>query len=159
VTSSIPTDQQILGALECSGFLFEQEVATTLESSGFHVETSWAYLDPDMEKSREIDLRAVKNVLNDEQLGLQVFVELLVECKNSDSPLVFLERPKNKRELEAPQPREYVFARHTNIRWALTAIARCQHSFTSISQAHTTISEMTGKLRNSQRLFGRVASG
>jgi len=113
VTSSIPTDQQILGALECSGFLFEQEVATTLESSGFHVETSWAYLDPDMEKSREIDLRAVKNVLNDEQLGLQVFVELLVECKNSDSPLVFLERPKNKRELEAPQPREYVFPRKT----------------------------------------------
>ena len=113
MTSSIPTDQQILGALECSGFLFEQEVATTLESSGFHVETSWAYLDPDMEKSREIDLRAVKNVLNDEQLGLQVFVELLVECKNSDSPLVFLERPKNKRELEAPQPREYVFPRKT----------------------------------------------
>ena len=97
--------------MEKSGFLFEQEVATAIEANGFHVETSWAYLDADQEKSREIDIRAIKNVLNDEQRGLQVFVELLVECKDTDAPLVFLERLKNKRELEVPQPGEYVFPR------------------------------------------------
>lgn len=113
MSSTNPTNDQILGALEGSGFLFEQEVATTLESYGFHVETSWPYLDPDTKKSREIDLRAIKNYLQDENNKLQVFVELLVECKDSRSPLVFFERRKNKRELEASSPKEYIFPKKT----------------------------------------------
>lgn len=107
--SSHPSNEQILSALEGSGFLFEQEIATALENSGFHVETSWPYLDQDTKRSREIDLKAIKNVLHSEEHKLQVFVELLVECKDSRSPFVFLERQKNKRELQHQNPKEYVF--------------------------------------------------
>jgi hypothetical protein len=47
--------------------------------------------------------------MHDETNKLSVFVELLVECKAFDSPMVFLERPKNERELRHANPREYVF--------------------------------------------------
>ena len=106
-----PSDTQIVEALSASGFLFEQECASALEALGFHVETSWPFADPDQGKSRELDLRAIKRVHHDESAKLDVFVELLVECKDFEAPLVFLERPKNKRELESPQPNEYRFPR------------------------------------------------
>jgi len=108
-----PTDEQILTALEKSGFLFEQEIATILEGNGFHVETSWSYLDLDTKKSREIDLRAVKTYLHNEEYKIQVFAEILVECKDSSSPFVFLERQKNKRETTTLHPKEYIFPRKT----------------------------------------------
>lgn len=104
-----PTEEQIATALEQSGYLFEQEVATYLESMDFHVETSWAYLDTEQQKSREIDVRAIREIAKDETNKIQVFVELLVECKAFDSPLVFIEREKNKRELEYAVPGEYLF--------------------------------------------------
>lgn len=106
-----PSDAQILTALEASGFLFEHECATAIEALGFHVETSWPFADPDQGKSRELDLRAIRSVHRDEAAQIQVFVELLVECKDFDAPLVFLERPKNKREVESPVPNEYLFPR------------------------------------------------
>lgn len=104
-----PTESQILSALEQSGYLFEQQVADRLEALDLHVDTSWAYLDADLEKSRELDARAIKRVFHDEKTKLSVFVELLVECKAFESPMVFLQRAKNKRELEHPNPLEYVF--------------------------------------------------
>ena len=84
-------------------------MASLLEQNGFHVETSWPFLDQETKKSREIDLRAVKNYLKSDEHKLQVFVEILAECKDWGSPIVFLERPKNKRELNASNPKEYVF--------------------------------------------------
>ncbi|EJM80472.1 hypothetical protein [Pseudomonas sp. GM60] len=113
MSSPHPTDEQILTALEKSGFLFEQEIATILEGNGFHVETSWSYLDLDTKKSREIDLRAVKTYLHNEEHKIQIFAEILVECKDSSSPFVFLERQKNKRETTTFHPKEYIFPRKT----------------------------------------------
>lgn len=104
-----PSEAQILAALGDSGFLFEQECANALETLTFHVETSWPFLDPDLGKSRELDLRAVKSVYRDKETKFQIFIELLVECKDIEAPLVFLERPKNKRELDSPRPNEYRF--------------------------------------------------
>jgi hypothetical protein len=106
-----PTEAQIIAALEQSGYLFEQDVATRLETLGFHVETNWAFLDSEQEKSREIDVRAIREVAKDETNKIQIFVELLVECKAFDSPLVFLERPKNQREQIHAVPGEYIFPR------------------------------------------------
>lgn len=106
-----PSDVQITEALAASGFLFEQECASALEKLEFHVETGWPFADPEQGKSRELDLRAIKRVHHDESAKLDVFLELLVECKDFEAPLVFLERPKNKRELESPRPSEYRFPR------------------------------------------------
>lgn len=105
----LPSEAQILSALEASGYLFEQDVATKLSDLGFHVETSYAFQDQELEKSREIDVRAIRQVAVNEAAKLQFFVELLVECKDFDSPLVFLERSKNARELNPMEPKEYIF--------------------------------------------------
>jgi len=104
-----PTEDKIIRALEKSGYLFENDVATVIGNLGYHVETSWAYPDPDEGKSREIDIRAIKRVYYDDVSKTQIFVELLVECKDSTAPMVFLERLKNQREKDTANPQEYVF--------------------------------------------------
>lgn len=111
-----PSEKEIIEALEESGYLFEQDVATLLEDLDFHVETSYAYTDLDQDKSREIDIRAFKETYKDESNKVQIFVELLVECKDFGSPLVFLERIKNEREAEHSTPQEYIFpAKHYRV--------------------------------------------
>ena len=86
----------------------EQEIASKLEALGFHVFTNWAFQDQDEGKSRELDVRAIKRVAHNEEIGLSAFVELLVECKNSINPFVFITRRKNEADkFEAPH--EFVF--------------------------------------------------
>lgn len=109
MANAMPSEAQMLGALQNSGYLFEQLVASTLEGLGFHVETNSAFLDREMEKSREIDARAIKVLHTDEKTHVQVIVELLVECKDMQAPLVFITRNKNRRELDHPKPSEYLF--------------------------------------------------
>ena len=105
---SIPTEAQILNALDQSGYLFEQQVADRLEELDFHVETSWAFPDSDLGKSRELDARAIKRVLHDEVNKISIFVELLVECKAYENPMVFLQRKKNQREINRIDANEYI---------------------------------------------------
>lgn len=103
-----PTSEQIIRALEKSGYLFENKIARMAESLGYHVESNWAFEDPDESTSREVDIRAFRRIESENKF-LQVNIEMLIECKNSDSPIVFLKTPKNKRELDYPQPIEYIF--------------------------------------------------
>lgn len=55
-----PSKEQIIEALEKSGYLFEQDVATLLKNLEFHVETDYACTDLDEDKSWEIDVRAIQ---------------------------------------------------------------------------------------------------
>ncbi len=88
-----PTEANVLEAVRRSGYLMDQEVATVLEDLGFHVQTSWPFEDPDEGESRELDVRAIRRII-DEGL-LQLFVEIFCECKSGeDSPFVFLSRRK-----------------------------------------------------------------
>lgn len=103
-----PTSDEIVTAITTSGYLMEQELATRLESLGFHVETSRAYRDLDEAKSREIDVWAIQRLHYDDQSRIAVFVELICECKNSSNPFVFLRRKKNQRD-QSMVPQEYVF--------------------------------------------------
>ena len=106
--ASVPTSDEIMTAIKESGYLMEQEVATLLEKRGLHVRTSVAFEDPDEAKSREIDVTAIKRVAHDEQAQLAAFIELIVECKNSSNPMVFIARPKNESDLHA-SPQEFIF--------------------------------------------------
>jgi len=45
----------------------------------------------------------------DNAAKVQVIAELLIECKDFQAPLVFLERAKNERELNYSNPAEYCF--------------------------------------------------
>jgi hypothetical protein len=107
--NSLPSPAAMREALDASGYLFEQEVASLIETLGFHVETNSAFLDKELEKSRELDARAVKVLYTDDVHKFQVIVELLVECKDNSSPFVFVARNKNLRELEHASPIEFVF--------------------------------------------------
>ncbi|WP_250633511.1 hypothetical protein [Pinirhizobacter soli] len=102
-----PTTDQIFEALHASGYLFEHEVASILTEHDYHVDMSWAFIDPDEGKSREIDIRAIK-VFNP-AARVQVVIELLIECKDASAPLVFMQREKNVREKKLVQPFEFVF--------------------------------------------------
>lgn len=105
----IPNAAEIVAALRETGFVFEQEIATELENLGFHVEMNWPFRDNQEGKSREIDVRAVNRVHSDQTQKINIFVELLVECKDTNTPWAFVSSRKNKRELEHPEPREYIF--------------------------------------------------
>ncbi len=105
-----PSHLEIVDALKRSGYLMEQEVATQLEALNFHVWTNWAFQDVDEGKSREIDVRAIKQVAHNEEKKLSAFVEIIAECKNSTNPFVFLGRPKNQTDNWDP-PQEFIFPR------------------------------------------------
>jgi hypothetical protein len=72
----------------------EQEVATTLESLSFHVQTNRAFEDTDEPKSREIDVSAIQRMHHDPENHIDVFAELICECTNSANPFVFLMRKR-----------------------------------------------------------------
>ena len=106
--SATPTADEIMEAITDSGYLMEQNVATEFESSGFHVRTNVAFEDPDEGKSREIDVTAVKRVAHNEDAKQSAFVEMIVECKNSSNPFVFIARPKNVAD-DRRSPSEFMF--------------------------------------------------
>jgi len=95
----IPTDDEILKALNESGYLFEQEIATTLEQHSFHIQTNAAFNDEDEEKSREIDVAAYQRVYFNEEKKTTIGIRIICECKNSQTPFVFINR--NKSEADA----------------------------------------------------------
>lgn len=97
-----------MAAVEASGYLMEQEVATQLERRGFNVQTNVAFEDVDEGKSREIDVTAIKRSAMNEEAKLIGIIELLVECKNSSNPFVFIARPKNEGDRHR-HPQEFAF--------------------------------------------------
>lgn len=117
-----PANEDILRALQESGYLMEQEVATQFENLGYFVRTNSAFEDPDEGKSREIDVSAHKGVWRDFEHKIAVEIEFIVECKKINSPLVFIKRKKNLGDNFA-QAEEIVFPFNTyyengSPRWA-----------------------------------------
>lgn len=97
-----PSHDDIMGALTESGYLMEQEVASKLEAIGYHVQTNVAFEDPDEGKSREIDVNAIQRIYFDEENKFGIFIQLLIECKNSSNPHVFITRNKNQADRNEP---------------------------------------------------------
>lgn len=92
---SNPTEEEILKAINESGFLFEQEVGTIIENNDFHIQTNAAFKDEDMETSREIDVKGYKRVYHNEEEKISVGLTIICECKNNLNPFVFIKRNKN----------------------------------------------------------------
>ncbi|MCD9855933.1 hypothetical protein LUD75_14500 [Epilithonimonas sp. JDS] len=92
----LPTNEQILEAINKSGYLFEQEVGTIIENQNFHIQTNSAFKDLDENKSREIDVVGFKRFVYDKELKISIDVRILCECKNNTNPFVFISRKKNE---------------------------------------------------------------
>lgn len=103
-----PSISEMGEALQRSGYLMEQEVATVLEDRGYLVHTNCAFKDPDEGRSREYDVSAVTEVYRNDAYNTRVLVELVCECKNNTYPMVFLTRGKNSTDRSAV-PNQYVF--------------------------------------------------
>ncbi|WEH40594.1 hypothetical protein [Streptomyces sp. AM 2-1-1] len=87
-----PASDEVIGALERTGYLLEQRVASKVRSAGFTTITGKAFMDPDEGKSREIDIFAVKKLWEDSAQRIVVSLQLVIECKRSDGPYVALGR-------------------------------------------------------------------
>lgn len=61
------TTKDILTAVNDSGYLFEQEVASILGNNKFYIQTNVAFNDEDEGKSREIDVVGYRRFFHDEE--------------------------------------------------------------------------------------------
>lgn len=88
-----PTPEDIITALERTGFLLEQRAAQQLEAAGFHVLINDAFPDPDEEKSRETD---VLGEISTAKTGLSAHGTVLIECKNYSNPVILIGRESSE---------------------------------------------------------------
>jgi hypothetical protein len=87
-------EDEMIEALERSGYLLESEIVKYLASSGFFVESNQVIKDPHTGKSREIDLTAEYyqyNASNSEN-RCATKVRFVFEVKNNIAPIVLLTR-------------------------------------------------------------------
>src|SRR5258708_26236343 len=88
------TIEEINNAVQKTGFLFEQNIASAIENANFDVITNYAYLDTDEGKSREVDIVAHKQMFEIKDRNIRGVCYLICECKDSDNPMVFFVRKK-----------------------------------------------------------------
>ncbi|SBW18607.1 hypothetical protein FDG2_0738 [Candidatus Protofrankia californiensis] len=97
----IPTAEQIVVALNKTGYLFEQKIAEIFSANGYIVATGRAFRDPDSGTSRELDVFAsrtrIKKIPDDDYIVTSCRV--ICECKNNQSPLVFVARKKSTSDI------------------------------------------------------------
>jgi hypothetical protein len=87
----IPTEDQILQALNRTGFMFEQRVANVL---GEDTSTGWAFKDQDTGVSREIDIyKSGYANIYDRRRSIDIRWIILGECKSYQWPWVVLTKP------------------------------------------------------------------
>lgn len=90
-----PNKEEILNAVNASGYLFEQEIGSILEKNEFHIKTNAAFKDKDEETSREIDVLGYKRVYWNEERKISLGITIICECKKNQNPFVFIKRNKS----------------------------------------------------------------
>lgn len=109
------SEEQILKAIESTGFIYEQKVAAAIERLGFHVETNLTFPDDLENKAREIDVVSHKEVFSIEKFNVKGVCYLFCECKESSNPFVFFTRKKYWADtLFRPQEIELIYQNYFN---------------------------------------------
>lgn len=88
------TGQEVIDAVKKSGFPLQTLAADQL-SSTFHIQEEWAFRDSDSQETRTLDIFAQKDFWQKEKVQPHTRPELnlLIECKKSESPYVFFLSP------------------------------------------------------------------
>jgi hypothetical protein len=85
------TEAEACAALKRSGYLLEHRVETALRRKGWYVEANAAYEDNETQKSRELDIYAIKGARVSRAYPDDcLFTSVLVECINNPQPVAFL---------------------------------------------------------------------
>jgi hypothetical protein len=112
VNSQIPSEDDIINALNRTGFILEHQVAQVLRAAGFMADTNYAYEDAESGKSRELDVYAEDaTMIASGDLAVFLHVELLIECKNNVDPFIVL----GDRGVEGRQLRDALDALHLSV--------------------------------------------
>jgi len=86
-----PAPEQIIEALERTGFILEYKVAQILRSKKMTAYINYAYPDPETGKSREIDvLGSLEEDIKRPPVNINLAVDLIIECKSSPNPFVLV---------------------------------------------------------------------
>lgn len=87
--AELPTESELLQAIENAGWLLEHHAVRTLADADMHPRAGWAFQDPDEPTvSRELDVWSYRQMLADDATKVYVTVRFLVECKQSSNPYV-----------------------------------------------------------------------
>src|SRR4051794_35621641 len=82
-------------AITTSGFPLQILVAAALKDRGFYVEEEWAYIDPESDDRRALDVVGVHSHSSEAakvgDAGSFLSLRLLIECKRSEPPSLFFE--------------------------------------------------------------------
>lgn len=93
--SSGITDSDIDKAILKSGYPLQTVIANILRKS-FHTQEEWSFIDPKTNEIRAIDIHAEKNLYeysNENQPKVRPYLNLIIECKQSELPYVFFLSP------------------------------------------------------------------
>jgi hypothetical protein len=86
-----PSASDVIAALSRTGFILEYRVAQKLRRAGFETSINHAYPDPENGKSREIDVLAtIEKEIRRQPVDINVYMDLVIECKNSLNPFVLI---------------------------------------------------------------------
>ena len=88
------TEADLLNAIQHSGYPLQTVIANLLRDQ-FMVQDEWGYIDKDSRELRTIDILAQERLydLTGEQPFARPILNLIIECKQSDLPFVFLLSP------------------------------------------------------------------
>lgn len=87
------TESDLASAIQHSGYPLQTVIANFLRDD-FHVQDEWGYIDKDSKELRTIDILAGKRLFDfSEHPRVRPSINLLIECKQSDLPYVFLLSP------------------------------------------------------------------
>ena len=94
ISPSTLTTNEILSIINKSGYVMEQRVAGVLENAKWRVSQSYKFQDQGTGVSREVDILSDKSlsIALSNEVNLVATVELIIECKGDDSPLIVFPR-------------------------------------------------------------------
>jgi hypothetical protein len=93
--ASLPAPQQILAALDRTGFILEYRLLQSFEKLGFTSFLNHPFIDPETKTSREIDViasasSAIETLAEDYRITIDTTI--VAECKNYADPLIVIGR-------------------------------------------------------------------
>jgi hypothetical protein len=95
-SNEIPLDikeEKLVEMISKSGYPLQTVISNQLKELSFRIQQEWTYIDSESKEERNLDILASKKLIKidriEDQPLITPYLDLLIECKRSDSPYVF----------------------------------------------------------------------